>query len=190
MKKEFQPIDVNLVAQYFINRACLDARDGRGEFLSLAKLHKLLYFTQGCHGAINNTKIFDGDFVHKKNGPEVVEIAQKYVAWGLNGIAQRNDDIEIDNESQMFLENIYLIYGQYSTWRLSEMIFNELPWSTTKENEKIDYDGIVKYFKIYHDDRLTTLKMRDKRIMDAAISLRDRGILDDAFIIKHFYKYN
>ncbi|MDR1138443.1 MAG: DUF4065 domain-containing protein [Clostridiales bacterium] len=181
---------VSNIAQYYINRAYLDSRDNRGECITLTKLQRLLYFSQGCYGVINNNdKLFDADFVHGRNGPIVLEIEAKYSNWGQRGINLREESVDISNNIQYFLQNIYLLYGQYSTWRLTEMVFNELPWSTTKQDETITFESMTKYFKIYHDDRLNTIKIRDKKILESAMSLRDRGILDDDFIIKNFYKY-
>ncbi|MCL1944380.1 MAG: DUF4065 domain-containing protein [Firmicutes bacterium] len=191
-KKEMgTPIKVEIVAQWFVNRAILDVQDGKGEYISLLKLQKLLYYSQGCYGVIQGKKLFDTEFVHQRSGPTIQKITDKYIRFAINGINLWQDDIDIemDKPDIHFLQNIYLLFGQYSTWRLSEMTVNELPWSTTKQDEKITFESMVKYFKIYHDDRLNTMRIRDPKVIERAVSLRDRGILDDDFIIKNFYKY-
>lgn len=181
--------DVIEVAQWYIKRAILDVRDGRGEYLSLLKLQKLLYFSQGCYGVIEGKKLFEADFFHDKNGPIVKKVQEMYQHFGTKGIDSFEKELNLDNKIVHFLQNIYLLFGQYSTWRLSEMTTSELPWSMTKQDELISFDSMTKYFKIYHDNRLNTIRIRDQKVLERAVNLRDRGILDDDFIIKNFYKY-
>lgn len=181
--------DVMDVAQWFVKRAFLDLRDGRGECISLSKLQKLLYFAQGCYGATESKKLFKDDIVHDKSGPVVLKVQDRYKYFGNNGISLIDADSQIDATIVPYLQNIYLLFGQYSTWRLSEMTSNELPWTMTKQDDIITFDAMTKYFKMYHEDRLNTLRIRDQRVLERANNLRDKGILDDDFIIKNFYKY-
>jgi uncharacterized phage-associated protein len=109
------------------------------------KLQKMLYYAQGCYGAMYGTRLFDDEIEHWAHGPVVRSIYNKYASCGSNGIDE-HQDIDIDASDNGFLDMVYKTFGQYSAWRLRDMTHEEKPWLDTKMNEIMPFESIVDYF--------------------------------------------
>ena len=134
------------IAQWFINRAAMDADTKGGEYITNLKLQKMLYYAQGCNGAIFDRRLFDEEIVAWTHGPVVVEVYNKYSAYSGNAIDTKQE-VTFDEETNGLLENVYNTFGQYSAWKLRNMTHAEDPWKNTHNRETIPYEAIVDYFK-------------------------------------------
>ena len=49
----------NDISQWFINRAIESNANEGGDYITNLKLHKLMYYAQGCHLAMYNEPLFN-----------------------------------------------------------------------------------------------------------------------------------
>lgn len=134
------------IAQWFINRAALDVNDNGGEYVTHLKLQKLLYYAQGCYGAMKDSPLFIEKIYHWAHGPVVADLYDKFSKYKDNGI-KLVKPVEIDEETEAVLEEVYNVFGRYSAWGLRNMTHDEDPWKNTDMNDEITFDSICDYFK-------------------------------------------
>lgn len=120
-----------------------------GDVISNLKLQKLLYYCQGVHLAMYDAPLFSEDLVAWEHGPVVPEVYRAYRDFGGSGIPIPSDlDVDVfTNEEFDLIEEVYMVFGQFSAWKLREMTHNESPWKTTPSNEVISKEAIKAYFK-------------------------------------------
>lgn len=136
------------ISEWFLNKNRVQMNFEDSEYITNLKLQKLLYYAQGCYLAIKEVPLFNEDFLAWEHGPVVRKIYDKYKANGANGIKYDDDfTVNIDEETEKILENVYNEYGQYTAWKLRNMTHEEEPWKTTPRNEVIIKEKIKKYFK-------------------------------------------
>jgi len=135
------------IAQWFVDRAIRDVEMNGGEFMSHLKLQKMLYYAQGCNGAMYDERLFDEEIVNWAHGPVVEEIYQIYKTYGDKGINKKTGGVIFDTRINAVLEEVYDVFGRFSAWGLREMTHEEDPWKNTQRGKTIPYDTIVDYFK-------------------------------------------
>lgn len=143
MSAKYKAIDI---AQWFINKTIEDTNENGGEYITHLKLQKLLYYAQGCYGAMKNQPLFAEKIYNWTHGPVVQVLYDKFKHYGDKGITDYKL-VEIDVETDGILREVYNVFGQYSAWGLRNMTHNEDPWKNTKSGEEITFNSIVNYFK-------------------------------------------
>jgi uncharacterized phage-associated protein len=119
-----------------------------GDIISNLKLQKLLYYCQGFNLAIYGQPLFKEDLFAWQYGPVVSEVYHKYKIFSSGSIAKETEIlIEIDDQSDNLIKEVYDVYGQYSALKLMNMTHNESPWNETKIGEIITHENLVNYFK-------------------------------------------
>lgn len=129
------------------NRMMVDEKGA--QFISNKKLQRLLYYAQGCFLAITGSPLFNDNIVAWEYGPVVECVWKKYKKFEDNGIVFEEDfdhTLFTDKENDI-LEEVYLEFGQFSTWKLNDMSRQELPWKNTERNHAISIDVIKKFFE-------------------------------------------
>jgi uncharacterized phage-associated protein len=132
------------VAEYFLSLQDGDA----GNSISNMKLQKLLYYAQGFAMVILDKPLFEDDFEAWEYGPVIRKIYDKYKSFGSNALP-KPDNFSLhkySKEEKEFLNEIYDVYGQYSAWALSEMVYKTPPWKDTLRNSIISKVSMKKYF--------------------------------------------
>lgn len=136
------------IAEWFLNKNRVQMNFEDSEYITNLKLQKLLYYAQGHFLAEKNRCLFEDDFMAWEHGPVIRKIYDKYKENGANGIKYDKDfTIDIDEETETLLENVYEKYGQYTAWKLRNMTHEESPWRDTNRNEIISKEKIKDYFK-------------------------------------------
>lgn len=132
------------VAEYFLSLQDGDA----GNAISNMKLQKLLYYAQGFAMVILEKPLFDDDFEAWEYGPVLRPIYDEYKTYGGDALPKPNDfSFEHYSKAEKeFLDEIYNVYGQYSAWALSEMVYKTPPWKDTPRNSIISKVSMKKYF--------------------------------------------
>ena len=133
------------IAQWFINRAYMDVDNG-GEMMTHLKLQKLLYYAQGCYSAMKGKALFDDKIYAWQHGPVVPAVYSVYKEYGANPIKD-TAPVEIDEDTEAVLEQVYQVFGQFSALKLREMTHNETPWKTTENGKEIPTKVITEFFK-------------------------------------------
>lgn len=133
------------VADYFLSKTDEEA----GDVISNLKLQKLVYYAQGFSLAINDKPIFPEPITAWQHGPVCVPLYYKYKENGALGIkAPKNIDFKkFDEDDIDLLDEVYDVYGQFSAWKLRNMIYEEGPWKETKINDIISLEKMKSYFK-------------------------------------------
>ncbi|MBL8004968.1 MAG: DUF4065 domain-containing protein [Candidatus Kapabacteria bacterium] len=119
------------------------------DYFSNLKLQKLLYYLQGYHLAFFNKPLFLEDFKAWKHGPVIPIIYNKYNDYGSNGIPPNLDfDTKkyLSQEQIDLVENVCKEFGQFSSWKLSQMTHEEKPWKITPLNGIISKELLKEYF--------------------------------------------
>ena len=127
--------------------------------ISTMKLHKLCYFVQGWHLAINREPMFPEGFEAWDYGPVSAELegifrGRSYIRCDDEGFAAAEDDLT--GYQQYFVDKILGIYGQYAALQLADMVRNHRAWIEAHEEgfkAKISQDAIAREF---HDILLHT----------------------------------
>lgn len=134
------------VADYFLAKQDTEA----GDTISNLKLQKLVYYAQGYHLALFDKPLFSEPIKAWMHGPVVPELYQKFKVHGSGAIPPVSDiDISMfDIETSSFLDEVYMVFNQYSGWTLRNMTHEELPWKEREsDNGIISIDSMKSYFK-------------------------------------------
>lgn len=134
------------IAYWFVNRSIQDVNAEIGEYVSPLKLQKLLYYAQGCYGALKGEKLFNDKISHWDHGPVVGNVYYEFKKYKDSGVEDQYE-ISIDSETEAVLEEVYKSFGKFSAWGLREMTHQETPWRETASGEEITFDKIAKYCK-------------------------------------------
>ena len=154
VKKQINPkVTAEDVANYFL----LKSDPEIGDIISNLKLQKLVYYAQGFHLAMFDKSLFDEEIEAWEHGPVVRQLYQKYKKHGSDAITKPSEfNPSIFTKKQVsLLDEIYLIIGQYSAWKLRNLTHSEPPWiKARKGNGTILADEMKRYFKkrIRHSD--------------------------------------
>lgn len=98
------------------------------EVIDEMKLHKLLYFAQRESLAITGKPLFEESFEGWKYGPVVKEVRNAFTPDGMHA-----DIHDLSDDEIYLLKNVILEYGQYSSWKLSQMTHNEISWLNSRK---------------------------------------------------------
>ena len=141
--------NVEDIAEWFLNKNRVQMNFEDSEYITNLKLQKLLYYAQGYFMAKKDLPLFNEDFLAWEHGPVIRKIYDKYKVNGANGIIYDKDfKVNIDEETERILEDVYENYGQYTAWKLRNLTHEEEPWKTTERNKVITKEKIRNYFKI------------------------------------------
>lgn len=134
------------VATYFLTQASEDA----GDLISNLMLQKLVYYAQGFHLALYDTPLFYEPLEAWINGPVVPVLFEYYKKYGAGAIDYPNDvNFSIyDDETKNFLDEVYLVFGQFAAWKLRNMTQEEYPWKlAVQTHAEISHKSMKEYFK-------------------------------------------
>lgn len=134
------------IAQWFINRNAYLADLDKGDYITSLKLQKLLYYAQGLHLAIYDTPLFNDEIYAWDYGPVVKSVYYSYQNYQREPI-KIVEEVDIDDNTAMFLDKVQQYYGKYSAYKLVEKTHREKPFKSTQKNDVILHSKIRDYFK-------------------------------------------
>ena len=140
------------IAKWFLTHNRIMCDEQGAEYISNAKLQKLLYYAQGCFLAVTGNPLFSDELVAWRNGPVVESVYEEYLPYGKTGI-QFDDDFdfgEFSTAENDLLREVYDIFGQYSAWKLRDMVLEETPVKEIKPNASLSLESMKKYFEREH----------------------------------------
>jgi uncharacterized phage-associated protein len=137
------------VANYFL---ALFNNDEAGELISNLKLQKLVYYAQALYLAKHNEPLFENEIEAWAYGYVIPELYQEFKQYGSNAIPPPADfDYSVyPDVVRETLDEVYLNYGQYSAWRLSQITHEESLWHEYKMGKNkciVPKEEIKKYFQ-------------------------------------------
>lgn len=104
--------------------------------MSHLKLQKMCYYAQAWHLAIFGRRLVDEEFQAWLHGPVSPTLYQHYKQWGFYDISQYTGTVELDAETEDFLELVYEIYGGFSGSQLEERTHSEEPWKQAHDGSE------------------------------------------------------
>lgn len=134
------------VAAFFITRAAEEDDIG----LSNLKLQKLIYYAQGFHLAIHESPLFPERIEAWTHGPVCPTVYREYKQYGSGLIPAPsvNPVQELSDDERGLLEEVFLVFGQFSAWKLRDMTHEESPWKNHEAAaDTIPNDELKAYFK-------------------------------------------
>lgn len=135
------------IAKFFLSYTHDDSGDAA--LITNLKLQKLVYYAQGFHLALYERPLFEETIEAWTHGPVVPELYHEYKQYGSNAIPEP-DEFNIatyNHEVRDLLIDITEGLGQYSGWRLVDMVHEEPPWKETNPKGIISHEKMKKYFK-------------------------------------------
>ena len=138
------------VARWFLSRNLVRAEP---DLISNLKLQKLLYYAQGLHLAMHNKPLFLDHIVAWQYGPVVESVYRIYAGYGFNPIVKFEKPVEnFHGNERDILQFTLREFGQFSPWKLSDMVREESPWVDTDSNRVISRAKIKWFFKKHYID--------------------------------------
>ena len=142
---------VTNVARWFFSRSRARAVSGEEHFLTNPKLQKLLYYAQGMHLALYGVPLFEDKIIKWQYSPVVESVYQEYKENGADFILNFENPVEnFSADEEAALQFVQDAFGQFSAWKLAEMIREETPWKETATNEEIPREKIRDYFEKHY----------------------------------------
>lgn len=137
------------IADYFLAQMDEDA----GDLISNLKLQKLVYYAQGFHLALYNKPLFTEKIEAWIHGAVIPDLYHQFKDYGPMPLPRpKNLDFSIfSDQVKELLDEVYAVYGQYSAWRLREMVHSEAPWKNAykRHDDTIANEEMKTYFKKY-----------------------------------------
>jgi len=131
------------IAEYFLSLNDPDA----GDVMTNLHLQKLLYYAQGWHGALFHRPLFAEPLEAWMHGPVVPSVYYGYPRTGPLTGDTRFDPQQLDPDTRAFLDEVYAVYGQFSAWKLRNLILTEPPWRETPTGQAISPDHLQQFFQ-------------------------------------------
>jgi len=132
------------VANFILKLANEDEAD-----VSNLKLQKLVYYAQGFHLALfDGEALFDETIEAWAHGPVVPDLYHEFKDFGRNPIIKEDLDINLTDEQEELISEVYDVFGQFSAWKLRNMTHDETPWVDNEAiADEITHGELLKYFK-------------------------------------------
>lgn len=138
-------VGIKKVISYFLSLV----REEEGDVMTNLRLQKLLYYAQAFHLAMNDEPLFKNKIEAWVYGPVVPDVFNKYKdnedgiirakeASGHNGLS---DDI------RELLDEVYIVYGQFSASALIDISHSEPPWYKTPIKSEISHEVMKEFFR-------------------------------------------
>jgi uncharacterized phage-associated protein len=134
------------VADYFLTLIEEDS----GDNISNLKLQKLVYYAQGFHLALHDGQpLFEDTIEAWTHGPVVPALYHRYKVYGPGAIPppESLDASKFDEATRDLLEEVWKVYGQFSAWKLRDMIHEEPPWKESPPGSPISQESMGVYFQ-------------------------------------------
>jgi uncharacterized phage-associated protein len=137
------------IASYFLDLA---NDDDYRDLISNMKLQKLVYYAQGFYLAKYNQPLFNSAIEAWSFGPVIPELYHEFKKYGSEPIptleSMKINFSIYDDKTKEILDAVYMVFGQYSAWRLSQLTHEELPWinGSKRADKIIQQEDMRKYF--------------------------------------------
>lgn len=140
------------VANWFVSKANSQIVDELPEGISNMKLQKILYFAQAAHIVIHNKPLFKEEIEAWQYGPVVDVVYQEFKSFKnapIKKVASNSYEETIDDNTALFLNSTWDIFGKYSAAKLVQMTHDHRPWKEAYRatNKTITKSALKQYYK-------------------------------------------
>lgn len=141
------------VASYIVNRYQEEYKEKIDEM----KLHKLLYFAQRESYIMNNSPLFQEQFLGWKYGPVLRDVRNMYRDNSFKRVVS-NDCVE---RIKPIIDEVFNRYADKDSWSLSRLTHGELSWMNARKDIP---DGENGFNKIENSDiQLDAQRIKERR---------------------------
>jgi len=141
------------VASYIVNRYQEEYKEKIDEM----KLHKLLYFAQRESYIMNNSPLFQEQFLGWKYGPVLRDVRDMYRDNSFKRVVP-NDCVE---RIKPIIDEVFNRYADRDSWSLSGLTHGELSWMNARKGIPVGENG---YNKIENSDiQLDAQRIKKRR---------------------------
>lgn len=109
-----------------------------GDYITNLKLQKLVYYAQAWHLGLYSKELFEADFQAWVHGPVCPPLYFRLKQYGWNPITEQPEKIDIQEDVEKHLIEVYEVYGQYTGYQLEQMTHSESPWLDARGGIPID----------------------------------------------------
>ncbi len=117
------PTSAQVIADYF-----LWLSNESGSFLSNLKLQKLLYYAQGWHLALKNSRLFRDQMQAWVHGPAIPRIYGRYKKFSFNPIVEDVNKPDLPPTTEAFLRDVAKVFFPLDAFYLELATHREPPW--------------------------------------------------------------
>jgi len=141
------------IANYFLYKA-EKATEEDQELISNLKLQKLVYYAQGLYIAIYDEPLFVDKIEAWTYGPVIPNLYHYYKDNGSEGIhADASfDHLTIDEDTRIFLDDVYDVFGQFSAIQLMKYTHSDHCWIDAGIGNEITFEAMGRDLKKYLKD--------------------------------------
>lgn len=120
-----------------------------GDTITNLKIQKLVYYAQGFHLALFDSPLFDDHIKAWTHGPVVESLYHEYKQYGSSEIPIPTSPVNrrISKGQIELIQEVNIVYGQFSAWKLRDLTHSERPWVETPQNGIISQDLMKEFFK-------------------------------------------
>jgi len=132
------------VAEFLLHLANVS----EGDLVSNKKLQQMTYYCQGFSLAVMGKPLFENEITARQSGPVCRELFAMYEKYGTTAIPfmPYYDTAPLSAEQKNLIREVYGTYGQFVSWRLSEMSMNEPPYKSVAISDPISHQSMRDYF--------------------------------------------
>ncbi|MBA5723851.1 Panacea domain-containing protein [Candidatus Liberibacter sp.] len=151
MKNRRKTYLVSVIARYFLSKARTEEEP---DLITNLKLQKLCYYAFGIMSALreeNDPPLFE-DQMHGPVIPNLYEEFKKYKSSPISEMKSLSyEEFSVfDQKDRDILDDVFEYYGQFSAWRLRNLVHEEQPWKDAYNRccsyETIEKNDVREYF--------------------------------------------
>jgi uncharacterized phage-associated protein len=136
------------IADWFITRANDEEIGGVIEGVTPLKLQKMLYLAQAAHLGLGKGELFEDEILAWKLGPVVESVYRLYKNKRTRIAEPSGNDFQKLNENTIsFLEDVWSMFGKYTSFKLVELTHSHSPWKEIEQGKVIPKEKIAEYYK-------------------------------------------
>lgn len=131
---------IHAIADFFIQ--FVDRTSG--DSINLFKLQKMVYYAQAWHLALHEEPLFDDEFEAWVHGPVSPALHRRFRHFASDPIGLESittDTTKLDLALRDLLDEVWTVYGKYSTPYLEKMSHDESPWQDVRVELAPDIRG-------------------------------------------------
>lgn len=153
--------DINDIADYIISSYCEEKSHNNFIAIQYMKLQILVFYCQAWYLSEYKISLFSEDFEAWIFGPVNRNLFERFGEWlykpiTINDINFNFDKNKIDENIKNFIDEILLVYEEFDSTQLIDLVRRELPWKFTRKgldsaekcNKIIDKNLIMKYYSM------------------------------------------
>lgn len=148
---ESKTMKAQQIAEAFLNKIPIEAVES-GEGMHKVKLQKLLFFAQEEFLYRHNEPLFDDKIEAWEHGPVIREVWNVYAEIPHYIIKSVPQVVELPQEAQEVVDEIWARYGEKDTWYLRDLSHSYEIWTNKRDSQydgrgEITLDEILQYKK-------------------------------------------